>query len=249
LSGGQAVITVSLTNAGAQSIGVVYGGDGNYSAASNASLVQETVITGNQAYVAQVYLDLLHRTVDAGGLAFWTSQLSGGATRTQVAMSIEGSLEYKDVVVQQLYQTFLHRNADPGGLNVFANQLLSGVTVEQVEATLIGSQEYFQDAGNTNGGFVNAMYRDVLHRAVDPTGQQYFLLLLQEFTPRSAVAATLLKSGEALQDVVANWYEIYLHRAADSGGLNNFTNALQHGATDEQVIAALVGSAEYFANL
>jgi hypothetical protein len=44
-------------------------------------------------------------------------------------------------------------------------------------------------------------------------------------------------------------YQRFLHRAADNGGLSSFTGALQHGARDEQINIAMVGSDEYFARL
>ncbi|HEV3444414.1 MAG TPA: DUF4214 domain-containing protein [Gemmataceae bacterium] len=45
------------------------------------------------------------------------------------------------------------------------------------------------------------------------------------------------------------FYQNLLKRAADPTGLNAFVNELQHGVTDQQVIAAIAGSTEFFANV
>src|SRR5439155_12361680 len=87
--------------------------------------------SSNQAFVAQVYLDLLHRPADAGGLAAWTGLLDQGVSRPAVVEAMESSLEYRTDLVQSLYTQYLHRNADPGGLNGFVAFLRSGGSVEQ----------------------------------------------------------------------------------------------------------------------
>src|SRR5439155_1032634 len=68
------------------------------------------------SFVYQLYLDLLHRRAEPGGLAYWSGLLDGGLNRFQVVRLIEASLEYRVNQVQALYIRFLHRPADPGGL-------------------------------------------------------------------------------------------------------------------------------------
>src|SRR5438105_928732 len=57
--------------------------------------------SASKSYVYQVYLDLLGRNVDPGGLASWSSQLDQGVTRQQVVASIQTSSEHRISVVQQ----------------------------------------------------------------------------------------------------------------------------------------------------
>jgi hypothetical protein len=197
--------------------------------------------------VAQVFQDLLQRPVDPAGLSFWSGQLDQGATRQQVVLGIEGGQEFRTLTVQGLYQTFLHRTADPLGLSTFVTFLGSGGTVEQVQALLSGSAEYFQTrAGGTNNGFLDAVYQDALHRAVDPSGRAAFAAALASGTSRGDVATAIFSSQEYRQDLVQGFYQHFLHRAADSGGLDFFVGALAAGASDEQVIAMIVSSDEYF---
>jgi uncharacterized protein (TIGR03118 family) len=204
----------------------------------------------NERFVEQVYLDLLNRPADVGGLSIWTSQLDQGISRAQVVASIEASPEYKTVVVQTLYQKLLHRAADPAGLNGWVNFLLQGGTTLQLEAKLIGSPEYFMNrGGGTNMGFLQAVYQDILNRTLDSGGAQSWGQALTNGTSTESVATAIIGSMEAQQDEVNAVYMEFLHRSADPSGLASFSNALANGASLEQVIEAVVGSPEYFAQV
>ena len=55
----------------------------------------------------------------------------------------------------------------------------------------------------------------------------------------------MLHSAEAQNAVVEAIYQDYLHRAADAPGLAGFVAFLQKGGSREQVLARVMGSAEY----
>jgi uncharacterized protein (TIGR03118 family) len=209
-----------------------------------------TPMTANQRFVAQAYNDLLQRPADPAGLAFWTNQLTQGASRQQIVAGIEGSGEYEAVVVNRLFRQFLHRGADAAGLSFWSAQLAAGATVEQVAAGIVGSQEFFMSqGGGTTNGFLAALYQDALGRAPDTMGQSGFAAALHNGASTTQVAAVVFGSGEFLTDQVQGFFQSFLHRAADSAGLSGFVPALQQGATDQQVIAVIVASGEYFAKL
>ena len=200
--------------------------------------------------MSQVYNDLLQRPVDTSGLSFWTGQLSQGASRQQVATSIENSGEFRAIEVRNLYTQYLLRSPDAGGLAFWTSQLANGTTLEQVAAGFVGSAEYKQTrGGGTVNGFLTALYHDALGRTPDATGQAGFSAALQAGATTGQVAAIVFGSGEFLKDDVQGFYQTFLHRSADNGGLSFFVNALQQGATDQQVIAVIVGSDEYFNRL
>ena len=67
--------------------------------------------------------------------------------------------------------------------------------------------------------------------------------------PRATVAAEILSSSEGRDVLVQRFYLRFLRRGADPGGEAGWAGVLQHGGRDEQVIAGLVGSDEYFARL
>ena len=217
-------------------------------------------------FVSQVYLDVLRRPVDSGGLAAWTNFLNGGGSRTQMVFDVEQSQEYRTLVINTLYNQYLHRAADSGGLNAFLSFMANGGTDEQVAELLAGSSEFYQKAGSTHDGFLNALYLDALNRGVDPQGRSTFDQFLANGGTTQQVATIILTSGEYRTDLIQSWYVRFLHRPADSAGLNAWLSLFRNGiqgptnifnpggssvtqVTDELIIAMLVGSQEYYNNL
>jgi len=130
----------------------------------------------------------------------------------------------------------------------FVAFLTAGGTVEQVAAAMMGSPEYFQvRGGGTNGGFLSAVYSDLLNRMIDPRGLATFTQALANGITRSQVAAAILGSPEYLQLLLQGFYRQFLQRYADLTCLIGFFSALQNGVRDEEVIASFLSSAEYAA--
>jgi hypothetical protein len=194
----------------------------------------------------------LQRPVDPVGQTAWVAALNNGETRTQVVEDIENGVEYRTVVMQNLYQKFLHRAAEPAAVSALVSFLGSGGTIERVETALAGSPEYFQKrGGGTNDGFLDALYQDAFNRAPDAGGRTYFDHLLAGGASTAQVAAIIFSphDQEYVQDLVASYYQSYLRRSADSSGLSYFIGVFPLGARDQDVIATLVGSDEYFRRL
>jgi uncharacterized delta-60 repeat protein len=126
----------------------------NPSDASVARLLTDDPLpTANQRFVAQIYLDLLQRTVDAGGLNEWAALLDQGqTTRTQVVSAIETSLEFRAIEVQSLFGQLLNRAPSADEVMAYSQFLSSNGTVEQMRGVLAGSPEYMlKHAGPNNG--------------------------------------------------------------------------------------------------
>ena len=76
------------------------------------------------AEIQKLYIAYFNRPADPGGLTYWTAQLAGGATMTQIANSFSASAEYQAiyagksnlVLIDQLYQNLFGRTSDAGGL-------------------------------------------------------------------------------------------------------------------------------------
>ena len=99
--------------------------------------------TNNSMFVAALYQSLLGRAVDAGGQAFFSTELSRGIARATVVQQILASSEAKQQLVQGYYQSYLDRAADPGGLNAFASALAQGVNEKNVIQAILASDEFF----------------------------------------------------------------------------------------------------------
>ena len=202
----------------------------------------------NSAYVCALFQSLLYRPADAVGLTTFVGELNGGASRPQVAASIMRSAEYKAVLVQGWYHSFLGRPADQTGLTADVAALTHGTSDEAVEAGILGSPEFLARAGGAPSDFVAALYQVLLGRAPD-TGSLAWVGVLGAGMSRSQVAAGILTAPEGRAHLVDGWFMTYLHRHADPGALATFTAVLKSGGTDEAVIAQLVGSNEYFADV
>ena len=92
---------------------------------------------------------------------------------------------------------------------------------------------------------MNALYEAALGRAIDPSGEAEFIQALVAGMSPVQVAATIFSSSEHRQNLVQSYYQTFLRRPAHPGGLATFIGALR-GVSGEEVIAAIVGSQEYF---
>jgi subtilisin-like proprotein convertase family protein len=207
-----------------------------------------TLASPEERFVSQLYLDLLDRPADSIALATLIETIRSGASRAQIAQSVLSSAEYRRGLIQNFYQRFLGRSVDEEGLGILLNSFQNGATDEQIIAAIVGSAEYFAAHGGTTNGFLEALFNDLLGRPIDPLGRTTLGQALASDSTRAQVAGTVLTSREYRVRLVQGYYERFLHRAADNTATDTLVNLLQNGGTDEQVIAAIVGSDEYFAS-
>src|SRR5262249_3108177 len=93
--------------------------------------------------------------------------------------------------------------------------------------------------------FVRALYRDVLDRAADAAGLQWWVGRLQSGGSRAAVATGIWNSPEHRGIEVDGFYQTYLHRAADPAGRLWWVNAMGAGLGEAAVALAFLTSPEY----
>jgi hypothetical protein len=98
---------------------------------------------------------------------------------------------------------------------------------------------------NATGGFVTALYGDVLDRDPDAQGMAGWVAFLQAGGTRQQVAQGFWESAEHRGLQVDQFYQTYLHRAADPLGRAFWVGALQGGMSEEQVEAGFLTSQEY----
>ncbi|HVX64855.1 MAG TPA: TIGR03118 family protein [Pirellulales bacterium] len=234
------------------SVAVNEAGGAEASVQSTATILEELLSTGDrgtptQRWVNEFYHDLLGRQAEPGALTYWAAQADAGANRQQIIARVINSTEYRLDQTQALYEKYLHRSADPGAQTFGAAYLLTH-TVEQLADVLLGSHEYFEvRGGGANDGFLDALYADTLHRAVDSGARTYFDGLLAHGTATGKIAAAILSSTEYLDQVVQGIYQQLLERSVDPGGQDYWVGQLQHGVRDEVIGAGIAASDEYFA--
>ncbi|HEX6492738.1 MAG TPA: DUF4214 domain-containing protein, partial [Candidatus Dormibacteraeota bacterium] len=143
---------------------------------------------------------------------------------------------------------------DPQGLAFWVDYIHRGATLEDLEISFLGTPEYYAGApamfpnlGLTPPqAFVYAVYNDVLGRSPDPNGLGYWTMRLGQGDPAWHLAASVVKSTEAMSNRVTDYYFSLLGRAPDAQGLASWTSLLQHGTRDETLLAELAGSTEYW---
>jgi hypothetical protein len=201
-------------------------------------------------FVAKAYQDLLHHAPDTNALNEWSLVLDQGVRRDRVAFAITRSSDYFTVVIDDLYQKYLKRAPDQRGMSDDLAFLTSGGTREEVEAGIIGSDEYFSiRCGGSVQGWKDTMYSDVFGRAIDPTGDSHIQASLDVGVPRRGIAEAIFSSGEFRYDFINGLYETLLGRPAEQAGINEWLGYIQAGHRDEEVIAGIVGSPEYFSHV
>lgn len=211
------------------------------------STAQAILDTPNKQYIAAVYIDLLMRSVDLGGLAFWSSQLEQGAARNVIAAQLTHSAEYyKTNVIVPAYRQFLGRDADPGGIQYWTQQLQGGLTDEQMQAGFIASPEFYNKAGGTDKLWIDALYQALLDRQPDANGENYWIGQLQGHQTRAEVANDFTGSPEGLGDRVQQTYQRYLGRKAGQSEVDFWVGQYHQGNTNEDIVTGFLASDEYF---
>ena len=202
----------------------------------------------NESFVHAAYVTMLGHDADPSSFAYWLGRLNSGTSRWNMAMSLATSAEYRgDVIggagaVQGFYDKYLGRPSDPAGVSYWIGRMSQGTTFEQVRLAFLGSPEYFAKYGDDPGRAVDALYNDVLGRAPDTAGRTYWVAHFNAAT----IAAQILYSAEGRAQLVGGYYQTYLGRAADAAGLTYWTQAILGGASDEQIIAFVLSSNEFF---
>jgi Domain of unknown function (DUF4394)/Calx-beta domain/Domain of unknown function (DUF4214) len=203
----------------------------------------------NAVWLGQVYKDLLGRTIDPGGLAYWGNLLTQPfISRYQVAFDIATSVEYKVHFIETQFIHYFGALPDPATLSSQLQFMLQGGTDDLAKATMLGSPALFFQTGANNVQFISFLYQDVLGRPVDTQSLLLSSNALAFGLTRGQLALDVLSTPEADLVEVSNLYQTLLRRNADPGGLSFFANMLQRGTSDEAVIASLVSSNEYYQN-
>lgn len=202
--------------------------------------------SANERFVAAAFNDLLSRQVDPDGLKYWSAKLDSGASRQEVVAGIQESDEYRHDEINALFQTYLHRDADPDALAADNKLLVEGVTLEQLATRIVSSDEYFQQSGGTNDGFLAGLFQEALHRRIDDGAKTAFEHALSQGATRAQIADRVFASQEYRTLEVQTLYQQTLGRRAEAAGENYWVEQLAHGLRDEQLLAALLGSQEYF---
>ncbi len=266
-TGGTSWLTITSGSAGSGNGTVGYSGVPNstvFLRAVNLSVAgqsvnisqQPPVATNTEAFVRQLYLDILNRPAETTGLNTWVGWIDTGVfTRAQVAAQFFQSPEFalSGSYITKLYLAIFLRDPDYGGWNGWFAYLRAGHSQTEILNQFLGSQEFQQRYGSLdNTAFVTLVYNNVLKRAPDTAGlNQWVAWLNSGAYTRADVMNGFITSQEfeirIRNRVYANMlYIAFLRRVGETAGLDGWTNWLADGTfTLDQEVSGFITSQEY----
>jgi hypothetical protein len=202
-------------------------------------------------YVTSLYANVLGRTPDAAGFQINRDRVVNGMTelREEVVRQLVNSDDYHAAVVRDYFDEHLGRSATDGDVAYWVGRMRQGAKAEDVLAGIMGSGEYARLVGGGDAGWLDAVYNDLLGRAVDAGGRAYFLgELAAQRLSREQVAESILDSDEHRGRLADDLFFEYLGRSATDGDRQFCLNSFRNGARGEDLVALLASSTEYFKN-
>lgn len=148
----------------------------------------------DEDFVDLVYLNVLDRSPDAGGRAFWLDQLSNGRARGSVMTLFSESPEFIQATqtstpenptaaeVRRLYASFFVRDADQAGVDYWVGEAERGVSIQEITESLYLSEEFQSYYGELQGDpftLVRVAYRNTFNREADYEGYELAGLVLE----------------------------------------------------------------------
>jgi hypothetical protein len=189
--------------------------------AASPEFIQNYGQLSDSEFVQTLYENVLNRPADPAGLQYWVGALASGVTRGNVLLSFSEGSEFESDMLPvagdqdnaeayRLYAAAFNRVPDPAGQAYWALQLANGATPTQVAQGFVSSVEFTQDYGALSASdFVTVMYENVLHRAADPSGQQYWTNAMLNGASEATVLASFSDSVENRAQTAsathANW--------------------------------------------
>ncbi len=186
------------------------GGDGIYAAAADGR-----VIDGGAGFDKAVYRGYASDyTAKATAAGFTVTPKAAGAKSDTLAgiervFFTQGSdvlaLDVDGVAgrAYRLYQSAFDRAPDKPGAGFWIGALEHGITLQQVAQGFIASDEFkaLYGANPSDTDFVTRLYQNVLHRAGEPGGMEFWTGMLQLGVQRADVLAAFSESPENVAGV------------------------------------------------
>jgi hypothetical protein len=204
-------------------------------------------IASVSAWLAQTYLDVLHRPATQAEITAGTGQILAGVAPTSVAAALRGSAEFttnNTVWVHNLYRDLLHREAAPAEVNIWLNILRGGMSSQAaVTNIMLKSQAYLQVQWS---GWVNDAYQTLFQRPANTAEMNYWLKGFQNGLTRDNMVSGL--AGTLAGDTSAAWltaaFAALLHRTPAANELGYWSGQLL--TTPRRLVALqIMQGAEY----
>jgi hypothetical protein len=125
------------------------------------------------------------------------------------------------------------------GLDSFTYRVSNGLSASSVATVNITSYE---------ATIVTKLYNQVLGRAPDTQGLEYWTNQIQHGQSYGVIAKGIFDSDEHIDPIIEKYYQQFLLRAPDAQGLAYWAGVWQAAGGPEPVIAGMITSPEFFAS-
>jgi len=208
-----------------------------------------------QTLTYRQYVDFLRNPGTYEGRTWWNTNLVNGNTNRNalvVALLESGELQRRTAAPVRLYLAYFDRAPDHPGLRYWWARMDAGTSIRKVSASFADSAEFRRRYGSlSDREFVRLVYRNVLGREPDPSGQQYWEGRLSSGAEdRGGVMAQFSESSEyrgqtrsVVEAVVT--HDAMLQRAATTDQMHDLAVFVE--ADRSSLVNQIFGSAEYAA--
>jgi alpha-tubulin suppressor-like RCC1 family protein len=209
---------------------------------------------GRELFVMQQYRDFLGREADAAGIAFWAGEIAATRqTRTSMADAFFNSPEFQAALapIARLYFATYDRIPDYEGMQFWVGELGRGRALASIGDVFATAPEFVSRYGNlSNRDYVDRLYRNVLGRAADMAGIDFWTAQLAGGTTRGAMLTNFSESNEYKARVanavfVNAMYVAFLRRGPDSSGFDFWRRELDGGRRGSDLVNVFLAAPEY----
>jgi hypothetical protein len=125
-----------------------------------------------------------------------------------VASGFTMSSEHYTSLIDDDYQQLLGRTPSQLEINIWLRAFNAGTTDERVMASFLASPEYYQRVGGTDKAWVDSLYKTVLGRRADASGETTWVSALASGQGRGTVAYGFTASAEHEQALIQADYPL-----------------------------------------
>ncbi len=224
-------------------------------------------------FVTRVYDDVLEHDPTPVEMADALAIVGNGSeadARSRLAQDVVMSAEARAIRVDAAFHTLLKRYPDSAELALWVNRLPGsldgGVSSAEMVAEIAASAEFYARNADVAARFLAQLYEDLLNRA--PTAAELSsdaASITQanggSLAVRLAIAEDIIAGNEFRRDEVTSFFETYLRptcariaseecgaplQTPTASEMSAAMTALASGATEESIIAGVVGSDAYY---
>jgi outer membrane biosynthesis protein TonB len=225
-------------------------------------------------FVNRLYDDVLRHDPTPVEVSIGLSMLAGAgeAGRSQLAQAVVLSPEARAIRVDQAFHTLLDTYPSSAELAIWVNRLagvgIPGISGDTMIEEVAASGAFYTLVGSKGAAYIDKLYPALLSRsptAADLSANASLITLVDagSASARLSLAEKVVSSTEFLTDQVISFYANYLHPTCHaialqecagaigmptSADLAAALTALAGNSTEEDIIAGVLGSTQYYAN-